>query len=107
MLRECLQVRQNKDPADWRTANARTMLGEALLRQRRIDEAKPLLIEGYEGLMAARNNIPETGFSNLPDAIDRLILLAEMRNRLTDLARWKAERARYPREESPRARPIN
>src|SRR5579883_620457 len=35
MLRECLAIRQNKQPDGWATFNAQSMLGDALLRQKK------------------------------------------------------------------------
>ena len=50
VLREVLLVRQEQIPNHWKTYNAQSMLGGALLGQGRLDEAEPLLIESCQGL---------------------------------------------------------
>ena len=39
LLRDCLQVRQAKQPDDWTTFNTQSLLGEALLGQKKYADA--------------------------------------------------------------------
>jgi eukaryotic-like serine/threonine-protein kinase len=50
LLRECLAIREKKEPEDWRTFNTQSMLGGALLGQKKYADAEPLLLKGYEGM---------------------------------------------------------
>src|SRR5262249_47407651 len=50
LLRECLAIRMKKQPDDFRTFNARSHLGAALVGQQKYAEAESLLLAGYEGM---------------------------------------------------------
>ena len=43
-------IREKEQPEAWTTANARSLLGGALLGQKEFAEAEPLLLAGYEEL---------------------------------------------------------
>jgi serine/threonine-protein kinase len=58
----------------WRTADASSVLGEALLAQGRVDEARPLLESGYEVLLRVKG--PKTRESR--EAQQRLAALGEV-----------------------------
>ncbi|MBX9584088.1 MAG: tetratricopeptide repeat protein, partial [Gemmataceae bacterium] len=108
VLRECLELRQKLAPAAWTTANAKSLLGGALLRRGKPAEAEALLVAGYEGLLADRRNIPPLPAAqvNLPDAADRLVEVYRTLNRPAEVARWRAERAKYPPPTAPPPRPV-
>ncbi|MBX9585589.1 MAG: tetratricopeptide repeat protein, partial [Gemmataceae bacterium] len=108
VLRECLDLREKLAPAAWNTANARSLLGDALLRQGKPAEAEPLLVAGYEGLLADRKNIPPVPQAqvNLPEAADRLVELYVALNKPDEVKKWRAERATYP-SVAPPPRPAN
>ncbi|MBX9585540.1 MAG: tetratricopeptide repeat-containing protein, partial [Gemmataceae bacterium] len=96
VLRECLELREKLDPKAWTTANTRSLLGDALLRQGKPAEAEPLLVAGYAGLLADRSNIPPPAANNLPEAADRLVDLYVALGKPDEAKRWRAERAKYP-----------
>ncbi|MBX9584033.1 MAG: tetratricopeptide repeat protein, partial [Gemmataceae bacterium] len=98
VLRECLELREKLNPKAWNTANARSLLGAALLLQGKPAEAEPLLVAGYAGLLADRANIPPmpAAQANLPDAADRLVELYAALGKPDEAKRWRAERAKYP-----------
>lgn len=78
MAREVLTIRQREVPDNWTTYNAMSMLGEALLGQSKLQEAKEVLARGYEGMKQRRESIPVDTRFRLVDAIDRLIRWAEI-----------------------------
>jgi tetratricopeptide (TPR) repeat protein len=57
-LREGLAILQETRTEGWETSHARTMLGHILLGRKNYAEAEPLLIQGYEGLKAHKDQIP-------------------------------------------------
>ena len=57
-LREGLAILQEQQPEGWKTAHAHTLLGIALLDQKRYAEAEPWLIRGYEGPQGPRGPDP-------------------------------------------------
>src|SRR5207245_269157 len=50
ILRDCLAIREKKEPDAWTTFNTKSMLGEALVGQKQYAAAEPLLVQGYEGM---------------------------------------------------------
>jgi tetratricopeptide (TPR) repeat protein len=75
LARECLALCEKRIPDDWRTFNARSMLGGVLLGQKRFAEAEPLLLSGYQGMQQRRASIPTAGGTRLQEAIQRLVEL--------------------------------
>jgi len=57
-LKECLAIREKKEPNNWRTFNTKSMLGGALLGQKNYADAEPLLLAGYEGMKQQEKTIP-------------------------------------------------
>jgi eukaryotic-like serine/threonine-protein kinase len=96
VLRECLAIREKKEPDAWSTFNARSILGGALLGQKNYADAEPLLLNGYEGMTQREKTIPPQGATRIPEALDRLIELYTGTNKPDEAKNWRAERAKYP-----------
>jgi eukaryotic-like serine/threonine-protein kinase len=96
LLRKCLTIRENKEPDDWRTFNTDSMLGAALLGQKKHADAEPLLLKGYEGMKAREKEIPKEAATRIPEALDRLVGLYTATNKPDEAKKWRAERAKYP-----------
>ena len=77
LARECLAIDEKRLPDNWRTFNAKSMLGGSLLGQKKSAEAEPLLLSGYEGLKQREDKIPFNSRSCLEEARDRLLRLHE------------------------------
>jgi serine/threonine protein kinase/Tfp pilus assembly protein PilF len=75
-----------------------SMLGEALLGQKKYAEAEPLLLEGYEEMKKQKEQRWPIlwDVTLIPDALDRLIALYTATNKPDELKKWRAERAQYP-----------
>jgi eukaryotic-like serine/threonine-protein kinase len=93
-LREALAIREAEMPQHWRTAEARSLLGGALLGQKRTAEAAPLLRSGYEAMASHPAAIPRVDRPRLAEALDRLIGAGEAAGTKAELAVWKAEWAK-------------
>jgi tetratricopeptide (TPR) repeat protein len=89
LLRDSMAVRERMSSDDWRTFNARALLGAALLGQGKHAEAEPLLLAGYEGMDRRRVTIPPEGRKYLISAAQRLLELSRALNRADDEARWR------------------
>jgi tetratricopeptide (TPR) repeat protein len=75
-LRECLKVREQSRPEAWTAASARSLLGAALLGQKKYAAAAPLLLQGYEGLRKEADKIPPAvRRERLTEAVERLVQL--------------------------------
>jgi tetratricopeptide (TPR) repeat protein len=93
LLRESLAIREAEMPHHWRTADARSLLGGALLGQKKVAEAVALLRSGYEGMARAAAAIPLVDRPRLAEALDRLITAGEAAGTRAKVGAWKAERA--------------
>ena len=61
ILRECLAIRKKTHPDLWSTFNVKSMLGGALLGQKKFMDAEPLLKAGYEGMKLREADDPSAG----------------------------------------------
>lgn len=89
LARECLATREQQMPEDPWTFNARSVLGDCLLGQKRYAEAEPLLLSGYEGLQRREARIPWEGRCVLKNALQRLVQLYEATHQPDKTAEWK------------------
>src|SRR5262249_4002293 len=95
VLRECLAIRGEKEPDDWRTFNAKSLLGAALLGQQKYADAEPLLVEGYEGMKKRQPAPGQHGAGpdpeQLTEALERLVQLYDQWEKPDQAARWRKE----------------
>jgi hypothetical protein len=96
LLRESLTIREKSQPDGWSTFNTKSLLGGALLGQKRYANAEPLLVAGYEGMKAREKAIPPQNRARIPEALDRLVEFYTARGKPDEAATWLAERAKYP-----------
>jgi tetratricopeptide (TPR) repeat protein len=102
VLGEALTIHEPKAPDAWGTYYWKSLLGEALLGQKKYAAAEPLLRAGYEGMKLRAEKIPPRNMYRLAEALDRLIKLAEATNKPDDAKRWKDERAKLPAASAPK-----
>jgi serine/threonine protein kinase len=94
VLREALEIREIEMPEHWRTAEARSLLGCALLGQKKETEGVPQVRAGYEGMARSGSAIPLVDRPRLAEAIDRLIAAGEAAGTKDEVAAWNAKRAK-------------
>ncbi|MBL8825196.1 MAG: serine/threonine protein kinase [Planctomycetia bacterium] len=112
MIRESLAIRQKIEPDNWITFNTQSMLGRVLLLQKKYAEAEPLLIKGYEEMVArlpqdapgadaarlAQNkSLRTTMQTRIAEALDRLIQFYTETNKPDEVKKWQAEREKLPK----------
>jgi len=90
-LRESLAIREAKQPDAWTTFNVKSLLGAALLGQKKTADAEPLLVEGCEGLFQRESQIPPAARARLAEAMQRLIEHYSAVGNHSDAARWRKE----------------
>jgi tetratricopeptide (TPR) repeat protein len=92
LVRDSLAIRQKKEPNAWTTFSARSVLGAALLGQKKYAAAEPLLLKGYAGLKQRQHNI-DVAFRTLrlTQALDRLVRLYDAWGKKDEAARWRKE----------------
>jgi serine/threonine protein kinase len=89
-LRHCLEIREEQSPGHWTTSHAMSLLGEALLGQKRYSEAEPLLLRSCEGIRARHHDIPGLQRrSHLTQALSRLQRLYDAWGKKEEAQRWR------------------
>jgi len=92
MLRECLAIRQKRDPDSWTTFNTQTFLGTALQGQKKFTEAEQHLLKGYEGMKQREAMIPPQAKNRFTNTIDLIIQLYAETNKPDEVKKWQAEK---------------
>jgi serine/threonine protein kinase len=93
LLRETLAIREKHQAELWSTYNTQSMLGGALLGQKKNGDAEPLLLKGYEGMKTREKTIPPQGKVRLTEAAERLVQLYETTGNAAEAERWRKELA--------------
>jgi eukaryotic-like serine/threonine-protein kinase len=91
LLRECLAIREKTEAEAWTTFNTKSMLGGALLAQKKYAAAEPLLLAGYEGMKQREAKIPLEARVRVDQALERLIQLAKAQGKRQEEAKWQTE----------------
>ena len=73
VLRPCLDLRQKRATADWRRFLTMSQLGASLAAQKKYAEAEPLLVDGYEGMVFHKSEIPAYRKKDLTAAASRIV----------------------------------
>jgi eukaryotic-like serine/threonine-protein kinase len=101
ILRECLAIREKFGLDQWTTFNTRSLLGGALLGQKKYAEAERLIVSGYEGMKAREAKIAPPGRPSLTDAAGRVVKLYEAWGKKDKAAEWRAKLAKPSAEPKP------
>ena len=72
LFRESHAIREKTSPEDWATFANKSLLGAALLGQKKYTDAEPLLVAGDEGLRQREKAIPPEARYLITEANDRL-----------------------------------
>ena len=91
LLRDCLAIRGQAAPDDWKHYDAMSLLGEALLGQGRYTESEPLIVPGYEGMKERQAKIAVLDRSRLREAAERVVRLYEDWGKAEQATAWKAK----------------
>lgn len=95
VLRQCLTIREelNRNPNTslprWIAPNTRSMLGGALLGQKKYAEAEPLVVGGAELLLANHVWVPAANRDSLQQAIDRCVRLYTATGNTAKADEWR------------------
>jgi serine/threonine protein kinase len=89
LLRDCLAIRDKKQPELWTTFNTRSLLGAALAGQQRYADAEPLLLEGYHGMKERDKTIPPQAKAHLKEALERLVRLYDAWGKKDKADQWR------------------
>ncbi len=73
VLQDCLKLREQTQPDDWRRFHTMSQLGASLAGLGKYADAEPMLIDGYEGLRAREAKIPPRFKKDLTAAASRIV----------------------------------
>src|SRR5262249_31337513 len=89
LARESLPIRAKKEPYNWMTFHTQSILGGALLGQKKFTEAEPLLFEGYDGMKKREQKKPQRIKDKLTSALERLVKLYEDQAKSIGGEKWR------------------
>jgi eukaryotic-like serine/threonine-protein kinase len=93
-LRQALNTQEKKNPDSWQRFDSQSLLGAALVGQRKYAEAEPLLLSGYDGLIQRKASIPQGSRSAVKQAGDRIVQLYERWRKPESEAQWRTKTRR-------------
>ena len=88
LAREALAFIENKAPDDWLRFRTASLLGASLAGQKKYVEAQPLLLEGYQGMLALRDRTAMSNRYHLDLARRWLVQLYQAWGKPDKAAEW-------------------
>ena len=98
VLRECLELRGKTKSNVWLRFHTNSQLGAALAGQGKSAEAEPLLVGGYEGLVANEAAIPALHKKDVAAAAERIVPFYEAWSKPEKAGRWREKLKASARE---------
>jgi Flp pilus assembly protein TadD len=89
LAREAVEFYRNKQPDNWRRYRAESLLGAALSGLGKYSEGEPLLIEGYQGMLARKARISLLDEHHVDQAHKWLVQLYQAWGKLDQAAEWQ------------------
>jgi len=89
LARETVEVDRKKQPDDWSLFRAESLLGASLAGQKRYAEAEPLLLKGYEGMVARKNRMAVADWYHLDRARAWIVQLYEDWGKPDKVSAWR------------------
>jgi Protein kinase domain/Tetratricopeptide repeat len=91
MLRECLSIRENKEPPlMFNRFSTKSLLGASLVGQKKYADAEPYLLQGYRGLKERADwAAPGMGRIPVPEAAERLVQFYEATGKQDKADEWR------------------
>jgi eukaryotic-like serine/threonine-protein kinase len=91
LAREALEAEKKIQPDDWQRFRAESLLGASLAGEKKYDEAEPLLIEGYQGMLARKDRMEVPDQYHLELAREWLVQLYQAWGKPEKAAEWKGK----------------
>ena len=89
LAREALEFNRKKQPDNWQRFRAESLLGASLAGQKKYAEAEPLLLEGYQGMIARKDRIEASNWYNLDRAGEWIVQLYQSWGKPQKVAEWR------------------
>lgn len=91
LAREVLVFYQKRQPDDWRRFRAESLLGAGLSGQKKYADAEPLLLEGYQGMLARKSRIDIPDWYYLERAREWIVQLYQVWGQPAKAAEWRGK----------------
>jgi serine/threonine protein kinase/Tfp pilus assembly protein PilF len=88
-LRESLAISEKRKSESWNAFNARSILGGALLAQKKYADAEPFLLQGYEGMKEREAKIKRMDRVALTETLERLVQLYDAWGKTDKADQWR------------------
>jgi hypothetical protein len=89
LAREALEFNRKKQADDWQRFRAESLLGASLAGEKKYAEAEPLLVEGYEGMLARKERMAVPYWYHLDRAREWIVQLYQAWGKLDRAAEWR------------------
>ncbi len=89
LAREAVEFNRKKQPDDWQRFRAESLLGASLAGQKKYAEAEPLLLEGYQEMVARKDRIEVPDWYHLDRAHEWLVQLYQAWGKAAKAAEWR------------------
>jgi eukaryotic-like serine/threonine-protein kinase len=89
LAREAVETDRKMQPDDWQRFRDESLLGASLAGQKKYAEAKPLLLEGYQGMVERKDRIAVPDRHHLDRARQWIVQLYETWGKPEKAAEWK------------------
>ena len=89
LAREALELGRKVQPDDWQPFRAASLLGASLAGQKRYDAAEPLLLEGYQGMLARKARMAAPDWPHLDRAREWIPRLYQEWGKKELAAEWR------------------
>ena len=97
LARQAMTYLRDKQPENWQTYRAEAVLGASLVGQKKYEEAEPLLIDGYRGMMNRQQRLTAADRYHLECARDWIVRLYRSWGKPEKAAEWSNRDARARR----------
>src|SRR5580700_6317936 len=91
LAREAMEFNRKKQPDDWQGFRAETLLGASLAGQKKYADAEPLLLEGYQGMLARKDKIEVPSWYHLDRAREWIVQLYQAWGKPDNAAEWRSK----------------
>jgi tetratricopeptide (TPR) repeat protein len=88
LAREAMEFEQKNQPDDWQRFRAESLLGASLAGQKKYTEAEPLLLEGYQGMIARKDRIAVPDRYHMDRAREWLVHMYQAWGKPAKAAEW-------------------
>ena len=89
LARKAMEIDREKRPDDWQGFRAESLLGASLAGQKKYAEAEPLLLEGYQGMLARESQLGADDRHNLDRAREWIVQLYQAWGQPGKAAKWR------------------